>query len=390
MDEEDYEVYVEKELALSDAGNYFSPQNRMYQGIEFGSIFFDEPIVFTEGTAVWEDNYYSNTDPDITVSGAYPLYKTQTPEESGLTWKVTVSEANSEFVQIDVKEETGADFLLFYVMTDESTGYEKPGWCFVSGGEAVIYVSRMAEHITAEGVKLNPVSVFNFTGKTESLSYTVEAGEWEDDYGSYELEDMILFEEPQTGIGLVTTVEKETGNRRTTAYTILDSNMLEITRHAYTAMYATLEEVPECEVESVSIVAPETVFYYQGDISTTKEMKQIYEEQAPQEEMTEEAAAVDGEGSADAAAQPEEGSEDAAAQPEEDSTEASPAEELQIDASVIQSVQEKLNAEGFDCGTADGIAGQKTYAAIESYQESHGMTVTGTIDAELLKEMGIN
>ncbi len=56
----------------------------------------------------------------------------------------------------------------------------------------------------------------------------------------------------------------------------------------------------------------------------------------------------------------------------------------------IAAVQEALNEAGFDCGTADGIAGAKTTAGISAYQEANGLTVTGQIDDELLAALGIS
>ena len=49
----------------------------------------------------------------------------------------------------------------------------------------------------------------------------------------------------------------------------------------------------------------------------------------------------------------------------------------------IQRVQQALNDAGFDCGTPDGVAGEKTKAAME-YQEANGLEVTGEIDGDLL------
>ena len=57
------------------------------------------------------------------------------------------------------------------------------------------------------------------------------------------------------------------------------------------------------------------------------------------------------------------------------------------DKTVVRAVQEKLNSEGFECGTADGIAGPKTATAIQQYQEAKGLSVTGVIDAELITSM---
>ena len=61
----------------------------------------------------------------------------------------------------------------------------------------------------------------------------------------------------------------------------------------------------------------------------------------------------------------------------------------EITPDVIQRVQEALNAAGYDCGTPDGVAGQKTTAAVNAYQAAKGLNVTGEIDAVLLESLGI-
>lgn len=70
--------------------------------------------------------------------------------------------------------------------------------------------------------------------------------------------------------------------------------------------------------------------------------------------------------------------------------------ELQADTSkvytdpeTVKKVQEALNAAGYDCGLADGIAGRGTQAAIERYQTDNGLSVTGTVTDELLWSLGI-
>ena len=53
----------------------------------------------------------------------------------------------------------------------------------------------------------------------------------------------------------------------------------------------------------------------------------------------------------------------------------------------IKSVQEALNAHGNDCGTPDGIAGEKTRGAVEKYQEANELPVTGVIDEDLMEKL---
>ena len=56
----------------------------------------------------------------------------------------------------------------------------------------------------------------------------------------------------------------------------------------------------------------------------------------------------------------------------------------------IKIVQETLNKEGFNCGTADGVAGNNTRAAIEDYQKEHDLEVTGDITQELIDSLGLS
>lgn len=59
------------------------------------------------------------------------------------------------------------------------------------------------------------------------------------------------------------------------------------------------------------------------------------------------------------------------------------------DKDTVKRVQQALNDAGYDCGTPDGIAGKKTFAAIDQYCADEGMEPTGTIDDALLETMGI-
>lgn len=51
-------------------------------------------------------------------------------------------------------------------------------------------------------------------------------------------------------------------------------------------------------------------------------------------------------------------------------------------------LQARLTARGFDTGGADGVIGSNTRAAIEAFQRSRGMTVTGTPSQALLALLG--
>ena len=63
--------------------------------------------------------------------------------------------------------------------------------------------------------------------------------------------------------------------------------------------------------------------------------------------------------------------------------------QVYTDANTILQVQDKLNQAGFDCGTADGVAGNKTRQAIRAYREANGLNVTEEIDDELLASLGL-
>ncbi len=53
---------------------------------------------------------------------------------------------------------------------------------------------------------------------------------------------------------------------------------------------------------------------------------------------------------------------------------------------IIRQVQEALNANGFDCGTPDGIAGSGTNGAIQNYRAENGLDGEG-IDQELIDSL---
>lgn len=45
----------------------------------------------------------------------------------------------------------------------------------------------------------------------------------------------------------------------------------------------------------------------------------------------------------------------------------------------VKTLQEKLNAKGFDSGNVDGIFGAKTYAAATAFQKANGLGVDGIV-----------
>ena len=64
-------------------------------------------------------------------------------------------------------------------------------------------------------------------------------------------------------------------------------------------------------------------------------------------------------------------------------------EKTYSDENTIKSVQEALNGKGYDCGTADGIAGEKTKNQILQYQTDNDLEATGTINDALLASLGL-
>jgi Putative peptidoglycan binding domain len=55
----------------------------------------------------------------------------------------------------------------------------------------------------------------------------------------------------------------------------------------------------------------------------------------------------------------------------------------------IMKVQQALKDDGFYSGPVDGAMGQSTREAIRSFQESNHLNVTGTIDGDTARELGL-
>jgi len=61
--------------------------------------------------------------------------------------------------------------------------------------------------------------------------------------------------------------------------------------------------------------------------------------------------------------------------------------EYEDSSTMIKFVQELLNEFGYDCGTADGIVGEKTRDAIRRYEQDNGMSVTGSVNDNVLDNL---
>jgi peptidoglycan hydrolase-like protein with peptidoglycan-binding domain len=62
---------------------------------------------------------------------------------------------------------------------------------------------------------------------------------------------------------------------------------------------------------------------------------------------------------------------------------------LQLKAGQIMAMQQRLNAQGFPAGRADGLWGPNTSAAVTSFQEKNGLPSTGRLDQRTLQALGM-
>lgn len=60
-----------------------------------------------------------------------------------------------------------------------------------------------------------------------------------------------------------------------------------------------------------------------------------------------------------------------------------------LDRAQVKTLQERLNAQGFGAGKADGVLGSGTRAAIARYQHANGLVADGFPDREVLQHLGI-
>ena len=56
----------------------------------------------------------------------------------------------------------------------------------------------------------------------------------------------------------------------------------------------------------------------------------------------------------------------------------------------IAEVQQALKAKGFDPGTTDGTMGPQTQEALRKFQKANGLPVTGNIDSQTAKALGVS
>ncbi|MBT0570044.1 lytic murein transglycosylase [Curvibacter sp. CHRR-16] len=64
-----------------------------------------------------------------------------------------------------------------------------------------------------------------------------------------------------------------------------------------------------------------------------------------------------------------------------------PRDQQPLSRSQVLALQQALNAQGFDCGTPDGIAGAATRSCIRRYQSSQGLAADGFATLELLQRL---
>lgn len=61
----------------------------------------------------------------------------------------------------------------------------------------------------------------------------------------------------------------------------------------------------------------------------------------------------------------------------------------EADTALTKQVQQALNDKGYDCGTPDGISGEKTRTALIQFQEDNNLTADGLIGEEVKTALGI-
>ena len=56
----------------------------------------------------------------------------------------------------------------------------------------------------------------------------------------------------------------------------------------------------------------------------------------------------------------------------------------------VRKAQQHLRSRGYQPGSADGLMGPQTIAALRRYQSANGLTVTGEVDSDTLDSLGID
>lgn len=60
-----------------------------------------------------------------------------------------------------------------------------------------------------------------------------------------------------------------------------------------------------------------------------------------------------------------------------------------VDTETVKAVQQALCDRGYDCGTPDGIMGEKSKNALMKFQEDNGLTVDGAVGEQVKTALGI-
>ena len=72
------------------------------------------------------------------------------------------------------------------------------------------------------------------------------------------------------------------------------------------------------------------------------------------------------------------------------STEVQPAfKKIRVTPDVVEAAQNKLNADGYNAGTADGKLGARTRSAIRKFQKDKSLTVNGQLDESTLSHLNV-
>ena len=62
---------------------------------------------------------------------------------------------------------------------------------------------------------------------------------------------------------------------------------------------------------------------------------------------------------------------------------------VKLDAKVIEAAQHELRSRGYEPGSADGVAGPQTRAAVQKFQADQGLSPTGALDEDTLAKLNV-